>query len=80
MFSKLLLFTYVVLAGVIKLSLGDQHSIILGQGGRVWSTTIVLRGQALPPGASQDFVQVMPSGATAVDAGSGFSLVLKRGC
>ena len=64
-----------MLADVVRLALGDQHSMILKQDGSVWSTPIHLRGLAY---GDNRFAQVILSGATAVAAGTGFSMVLKQ--
>ena len=53
--------------------------MILRADGSVWSTPISFRGDMNPPmGIDRHFAQLIPNGATAVAAGSGYSLVLKQ--
>ena len=55
----------------VELALGD-HSMILKEDGSVWSTG------ATESGLSNHFVKMIPNGAMAVAAGTGFSIVLKK--
>ena len=65
-------------AGLVKLSLGDQHSMILKQDGSVWSTgTVIGTGKSFR-GTTNRFAQLIPSDATAVAAGSQYSMVLMK--
>ena len=64
---------------VAALALGDRHSMILKQDSSVWSTVVSLTGDHFSlPGAEKRFVQVIPSGATAVTAGTDYSIVLTQ--
>ena len=67
-----------VFTDVVRLALGDQHSMILKQDGSLWSTTVTLLGRASARNLNKSFQLVVPSGATAVTAGDGFSLVVKQ--
>ena len=61
-----------MLAGSIRLALGDKHSILVKPDGSVWSTARSFSG------VDANFIQIIPSGVTAVTAGTGFSMVLKK--
>ena len=67
-----------MLAGsIVALALGDRHSMILKQDGSVWSTAMNSRDVMIPShNVSTHFVQTVSSSATAVDAGTSFSIVL----
>ena len=52
--------------------------MILKKDGSVWSTTIAVPALLSTRDVSKHFSEVIPRGAIAVAAGSGFSLVLKR--
>ena len=65
--------TYATLAGVVGLALGTFHTVFMKQDGSVWSTSVT------PYGQGENFVQVIPSGATAAVAGNGYSVMLKGG-
>ena len=65
--------------GLVKLSLGYQHSMILKEDGSVWSTTASTpAGLAASSEIKKRFVQVISSGAIAMSAGKYFSIVLKQ--
>ena len=72
------LFTHSILAGLVQLALGDQHSMILKRDGSVWSTVITLDVLAPALDGSKDFEQVLAGGATAAAAGIRYSMVLKQ--
>ena len=63
-----------MLAGVVRLALGDQHSIILQEDGSVWSTAVTSEGHI--PSDGKRFTRIIPSGATDADAGIGYSIAL----
>ena len=62
---------------VVGFALGDQHSLILKQDGSVWSTALTLHSRFPSDKVGTHFVQVSPSDATAVAAGTSFSMVLE---
>ena len=61
-----------MLAGLVKVALGNLHSMVLYKDGSVWSTGATVGG---PVGR---FAQVFSSGVTAIAAGPGFSMVIKQ--
>ena len=61
-----------MLVDVVVLAPGTFHTLLMQQDGSVWSTGVSSDAQ------SESFVQVIPSGATAVAAGTGASVVLKQ--
>ena len=61
-----------LLVDVVGLSLGTFHTMFVKQDGSVWTSG----GHSVDP--SKSFVQVIPSGATSVAAGTDFSIVLKQ--
>ena len=67
-------------AGVVALSLGISHSIILKQDGSVWATGFNSYGQLGDESKSdkRDFVKVVSSGANTVAAGSCHSAIMKH--
>ena len=71
-------FQQVVPSGVIAMSAGKKHSLILKKDGSVWAAGDNTRGQ-LGDGttaARLSYVQVIPSGAAAIAAGDDFSVVM----
>ena len=69
-----------MLAGFVRLSLGDQHSMIVKQDGSVWGTGANEYGQ-LGDGSTINrkiFMCVMPDGVTVVAAGAFHSMVIKE--
>ena len=68
-------------AGLIKLALGYQHSMILMQDGSVWTTAATIPDADISAHGiiySKNFVRVVSSGATAVAAGNAFGMALKQ--
>ena len=70
-----------MLAGILRLSLGEQHSLILKLDGGVWSAGAVI-GTSDERTRYHDtiyrFLRVIASGAIAAAAGQGYSMVLKQ--
>ena len=75
----MLILKYAILAGLIKLSLGDRHSMILRPDGSAWSTSAFLNNKGSSRAVRKGFAQVIACGATAVAAGPDYSIVLKQG-
>ena len=69
-----------MLIGIVKLALGDQHSMILKRDGSVWATGDNLYGQLGDrwTAHSNVFMQVISDGAKAIAAGGFHSMVLKQ--
>ena len=67
-----------MLADIAGLVLGNQHSMLLGKDGSVWSTVITLRRLATTDKVVDPFIKVIEDGAMLLAAGVDFSLVLKQ--
>ena len=74
----MLLCEHVMSGGEFRVSLGEQHSVILKEDGSVWSTAIKLRGLVSANDLSTYFTRVIPEDAKAVSAGSAYTLVMKQ--
>ena len=74
-------FNYLICAGLDRISLGTEHSLILQQDGSVWAVGGNQFGQLgtySVANSTDKFVEVLSGGVKAVTAGSEYSMVLKQ--
>ena len=65
--------------GIVRLDLGDHHSMILKHDGSVWSTALAFDDSLIAlRGVRNCFTQSIASGVTALAAGSYHSVILKQ--